>query len=352
MHLTNNANVLIIGGGACGAYHGHLLSQAGQPVAMVCRSNFNAVQKDGFQIAIGEGEASVVFRPSRVFRSTSEAANAGIAFEHVLLFTKATAGSDTAALVAPLLSKLNIKSVSLWHNGIGVEDSLARVLAANESIHSVALVSAVVYAGISRRHETLIRTAGMQKSVAGLVDYLSLQPNHQMKQASADQSRSQQMLHFNELHTLLSSAFSFTPIPHIQSARWQKSLWNASIGLVSLVGCCADVQTVVRTQQPLVRALMKEIVDAASCVLGTPLVEDEDATFEDLLTIPLDDSFKPDIVLDWESGRELDHQVQYGNLILAAKAAGASVPRLEALYSVLQLMVFQRHCQTAGNISK
>ncbi|KAJ3242316.1 hypothetical protein HDU81_005068 [Chytriomyces hyalinus] len=347
MHSTNNPTILIIGGGACGAYHGYLLSKAGLPVAMVCRSNFNAVQKDGFQIAVGEGETSVVFRPSKVFRSTAEAANAGVAFEHVLVFTKATAGSDTAVLVAPLLTKLNIKSVSLWHNGIGVEDSLARVLAANQATHSVALVSAVVYAGISRRDETLIRTAGLQKSVAGPVDYLSLQPKNQMAQASPtpspDQSRSQQMLHFNQLHALLSSALSFTPIPHIQSARWQKSLWNASIGLVSLVGCCADVQTVVRTQEPLVRAVMKEIVDAASCVLGTPLVEDEDATFEDLLTIPLDESFKPDIVLDWQAGRELDHQVQYGNLILAAKAAGASVPRLEALYSVLQLMVFQRH---------
>ncbi|KAI8839648.1 ketopantoate reductase PanE/ApbA-domain-containing protein [Chytriomyces cf. hyalinus JEL632] len=340
---SSSGNILIIGGGACGAFHGHLLVQAGLNVSMVCRSNFESVKEHGFDIATGPGENSVKFYPPTMFSNTAEAASSGLLFEHILVFTKATPSSDAVGLVAPVLATsfanntTSVKSISLWQNGIGVEDSLAVFLASNKSLHSIALVSCVVYAGISRREGTLIRTAGTQKTVAGLVDYLSPASSHKQQHAT-------QLQH---LEALVAPSFSLSVIANIQPARWQKSLWSASIGLVSLVGRCVDVHTVVRTQEPLIREVMKEIVHAAGQVLGSPLLEDEEATFEDLLTIPLDESFKPDIVLDWESGRELDHQVQYGNLIRAAKAAGADVPRLEALYSVLQLMVFQRQLSNA-----
>ena len=63
-------NILISGAGAVGAYFGGRLGAAGADVSVICRSDYDEVKANGFQISSVKGD--FVFKPSQVLRSASE----------------------------------------------------------------------------------------------------------------------------------------------------------------------------------------------------------------------------------------------------------------------------------------
>ena len=64
-------NVLIVGAGAVGALFGSALARQGARVAVVCRSDYDAVSRDGYDIrspVFGDHR----FRPDDVYRNVAD----------------------------------------------------------------------------------------------------------------------------------------------------------------------------------------------------------------------------------------------------------------------------------------
>ena len=59
-----NNKVLVVGAGGVGAYFGGRLAQSGMDVSVLCRSNYEQVKKDGFEIKSIAGDFS--FKPAGV----------------------------------------------------------------------------------------------------------------------------------------------------------------------------------------------------------------------------------------------------------------------------------------------
>ncbi|KAI8620519.1 hypothetical protein BC830DRAFT_1164462 [Chytriomyces sp. MP71] len=341
---TPVSRVLIVGGGACGAFHGSFLALLPNvQVSVVCRSNYHAVRDGGFTLSLRDNVANTttqrIFKPHHVFSSVEEAAASKAQFDHVALFAKATTSSRSEQILSPLLTLPNLssmKTISLWQNGIGIEDGLTTALStlanASPTAFNTALVSTVMYTAISQTAPSIIDANTTQRAVAGLVPYAS---------GSGVESQAGNLDHLAAI--MHAAHLNFTVLPDVQVARWHKVLWNASIGLLGLVGGCADSKMVLDTQLGQVIELMKEIGATAEAVLGRPLPYDEMGSFEELIALTKTlGAYKASIILDWQAHREIESQVLFGNIIHKANEAGVPVPRLESLHSAVQLMEGQR----------
>ncbi|KAJ3104419.1 hypothetical protein HK100_004057 [Physocladia obscura] len=371
-------NILIVGGGACGGFHGARLalgSGAGinaTRVSVVCGGNRAAVQRDGYKVSYTDAKAdadALRFRPQHVFGSTLEAAAANVDWHHVMVFTKAVSDSTVVRVLEPLLSAgaardtaapgisntASIKTISLWQNGIGIESSLAAFLAAHSHTSHITLVSAVMYVGISLREKSgaIIDANRAQRALLGIYPTQpSTLPSAFTPETTPQTATANNIVNDSnnlaDLAALLAAAkLNAEILPNIQVARWHKNLWNATIGLLGLAGSCAPSDIVLNTQMPQVIALMNEVAATAHAVLGKPLPFDTMGTFEDLVTLTRTmGSYKASILLDWEAGRDIELQVIVGNVLEAAKLHNVATPRLEALYAVVQLMQEMRTLNT------
>jgi 2-dehydropantoate 2-reductase len=282
------------------------------------------------------------FKPHAVYSSTSEAikgipqndadASSPVVYDHIMIFTKTTV--DPIPLLKPLLESGSLRkdggSISLWQNGIGIEQRV------KDAFPGVPLISVVMYVGISQVEMGVINATPVQKAVMGLYPTSS--------STSASLSEDTKTLE-SFASVLRSSNLTTIVVPDIQVVRWHKSLWNATFGIVGLAAGCVDSQTIMEDPESLalVRQLMQEVADAAEKVLGQALPFKDFGTFDDLMDITRKlGPYKASVLLDWERGAELELEFLYGNLIRKAKAKGGEVPRLESLYTLLNLMVKTR----------
>ncbi|KAI9322067.1 hypothetical protein DFJ73DRAFT_785686 [Zopfochytrium polystomum] len=336
-------HVLVVGGGACGAFHASRIHSpaTGTLVSVVCRSNYAAAAERGFTIHHAP-HAPRAFTPHRVFPSTAAAAASRLPFAHILVFTKAT--TDTVELLTPLLRRTTqtqetapppppATTVSIWQNGLGVEDGVTR------AFPEVPCASVVMYVGMSidDSDPTLVRAVPLQRAVMGPAVPAPSPSSSPSSAADSDASAAAAAAAaaaaipapIRDLHGLLTSpptSLNVTLVPDIRPTRWHKSLWNATFGLVGLAA-----------------GLIREIVAAAERVLGRalPLAElgDEDELVR--LTRGIG-AYKASVLLDWERGRELEAEVLFGEVLRRGTAAGVDMPRMEALYAVVRLMIDQR----------
>ncbi|KAJ3417644.1 hypothetical protein HDV05_000101 [Chytridiales sp. JEL 0842] len=367
-------HILIIGGGACGAYHGAYLHNpsANIHVSVVCRSNYEVVLSQGFTIhdAKKKSDTPTIFKPHQVFRNTQEAADyinslkpkrnredeqvRARCFDHVMIFTKTTV--DPVQLLRPLFaaapSNKNTstrsldppQTISLWQNGLGIEERV------KTEFPSTTLISVVMYVGISQKAPSIIEATPVQKAVMGL--YPRTQENITSIEIPDAEPSSSTTLVSHETHNLKAfekllkdAGLKTIVVDNIQAVRWHKSLWNATFGLVGLAAGGVDSQTLMDTPDALdlVRKLMGLISTAGKKVLGHSLPFELLGTYEDMMSITRKlGPYKASIILDWEKGNEMETECLFGNLIAQAKGVGADVRELEALYTVVKLMVKAR----------
>lgn len=105
--------VLLFGSGAVGLVYAYYLHKAGADLTLVCRSNFDAVSKNGVSIDSALFGA-VSFRPHAVLRSCSDATEA---YDFVVVCSKVFPGIPQ--LIAPAVSDRTV--IVLIQNGIGTE---------------------------------------------------------------------------------------------------------------------------------------------------------------------------------------------------------------------------------------
>jgi|HigsolmetaAR203D_1030402.scaffolds.fasta_scaffold00011_19 2-dehydropantoate 2-reductase len=300
-------SILLIGAGAVGAFFGSALARAGAEVSVVCRSDFAAVARDGFEIRsplLGEHR----FVPRRVFASAAEA---GRGFDYVLLATKVLADLDRAALIAPAVGDQT--TIFLIQNGIDIEAELAAAFPHNP------IVSGIAFIAVSRTGAGKIHHQSEGSLVIG---------NYPSGTSAATEQ--------------LAALFAASSIPckvtqDVVTARWQKALWNAAFNPLSIMGGVLDTATILGRAEgeALVRETMAEIVSVA-CAAGHPL---DEALIDKLIAVTRKmPPYKTSMALDYEQGRPLEIEAILGNIVRTARRCNVRAPRLETLYAIAKMV--------------
>ncbi len=304
-------SILIIGAGAVGAFFGSALARSGARVSVVCRSDYEAVSRDGYRIRsplLGDHQ----FRPAHVYRRPEECDTPP---DYVILTVKVLPELDRVALLRPVVGPKT--AIVLIQNGVDIEADIAAAFPDNDVLSSLA------YVGVGRGApgEIVHQTHGslvLGRFPSGIG-------------AAAEQ---------------LAAAFSANSVPcklvdNVVSTRWQKAVWNAPFNPISILGGVLETTAMVRTEadRDFIRKAMQEVC-ATAAAAGHPqspkLIE---AMIENTQQMP---PYKTSMALDYENGRPMEIEAILGNVVRAAEKLDVATPTLEAIYALARMVASAR----------
>lgn len=142
-HQKEPVHVLIAGAGAIGAFYGSRLHQPeSQPAVLVsvaCRSNYDAVKRNGFDMDT-HSYGKYHFKPHAVYNSMKEASQQQ--YDYVVVTTKALPDVlDDSELVQDVVTP-GKTSLVLIQNGVGVEEPHRKRFPSNPILSAVTVASA------------------------------------------------------------------------------------------------------------------------------------------------------------------------------------------------------------------
>jgi 2-dehydropantoate 2-reductase len=300
-------NVLIVGAGAVGALFGSGLARQGARVAVVCRSDYDAVSRDGYDIhspVFGDHR----FRPDRVYREVAECREPP---DYLLLTSKVLESVDRAALIRPAVGPSTV--IVLIQNGVDIEAPIAAAFPDNELLSSLAFVA-------------------VGRSAPGRVNHLSLGSLILGRYPSGVTPAAQ----------ALAAAFEAGKVPcklteNVVGARWQKAVWNAVFNPISILGGVLDTDAMLRTDAEVAfaRSAMQEVCDVAQAA-GHP--QSPSLIEQMLATTRAMPAYKTSMALDYENGRPMEIEAILGNTVRAGRKVGVATPNLDAIYALAKMV--------------
>ena len=151
--------VLIIGGGGVGTMAAYALESGGQvEVSMVLRSNFKAVEQNGFTIdSIQHGKDISGWRPSHILQQVPDAQDPnGTSFDYIIAATKNV--PDVKPTVVDIIEKAvtpGKTSILLLQNGLNIEKPIIAKFPDNVVLSGVSLIGATeTQHGVIRHDDT------------------------------------------------------------------------------------------------------------------------------------------------------------------------------------------------------
>lgn len=337
--------ILIVGAGAIGAFYGSRLATAPDTfVSALCRSNYKAVKEHGFKVKSPKyGETT--FKPEYVFASPSEAREARIDWDYLLVATKALPDiNDDSLLIQGLVGP--ITSIILVQNGVGVEHLYAKRFPRNPILSAVTVASAA-----QPSHGIIEHNRWTRISIGPYLPHLD-------HGGSGPVASDKTVVTSNKkLVDLLQSVgvADAEEYDHagLQFVRWHKVALNAAMNPSSVLSGGTSNQAM-SLDPELARHLegvMTEILETAPKVLGQPLPS-KLATPERILasTRKNTSGSRPSMWFDWEKGAPMELEVILGNPIRIAREKGFEMPRLQSMYALLRKA--QENRQQAKSASK
>lgn len=297
--------VLVIGTGAVGGFYGALLARAGAEVSVLARSDYDHIKAHGIDIRSETKLGGFHFRPAAVVRDAAELPEKP---DYVLLCIKVVEGADRTGLLKGALGPDT--AIVLVSNGVEIEDEIASAFPDHELISGLAFICVTRTAPGQIWHQAYGRLA------------LGNYPNGLSGKTQA-----------------LSAAFERSGIrcaatEEIVTARWQKCVWNAPFNPLSVLSGGLGTNDILGTQEPLVRAIMREVCRIAEAN-GHPLPPDiVDQQVDSTYKMP---PYKTSMLLDFESGRPMETEAILGNAVRAGRRAGVEIPHLESIYALMKL---------------
>lgn len=300
-------SILVVGAGAIGALFGSALARLGVRVSVVCRSDYPAVSRDGYEISsalLGEHR----FRPEHVYREVSECIELP---DYLLLTAKVLPAVDRAVLIRPAVGPNTV--IVLIQNGVDIEAQIAAAFPGNELLSSLAFVA------VGRAPPNRV----LHQSLGSLV--MGRYPSGVTPAAEK-----------------LAALFEAGRVPckltgDVIAARWQKAVWNATFNPISIMGGVLDTATMLKTpeDEAFIRQGMQEVC-AVAAALGHPqhpkLV---DQMLAGTRAMP---PYKTSMALDYENGRALEIEAILGNVVRAARKSGVATPALESIYALAKMV--------------
>ena len=314
--------IAVIGCGALGSYYGALLSRAGHEVWFQLRADHDVVARDGVHISsVRDGDLHARPKCLRVPESAGPV-------DLVLIGLKTTANAEFARLVPGWVGLQT--AVLTLQNGLGNEEALARIVAPEQVLGGLCLVS------LNRTAPGRIRH--IDRGTILLGEHLG---------GPTDRTRS------------LATAFEAAGIPcevcpDLRQARWRKLVWNIPFNGLGVAGS-AGLGSVSRGQwspghpldpalsakdvletpawRTLARELMGETI-AIATALGHPIDPAyADAELERTVTMG---AYRPSTVIDFEMGRPMELDAIFYEPQRQARRTGTPTPRLDTLCAVLR----------------
>jgi 2-dehydropantoate 2-reductase len=300
-------NVLIVGAGAVGALFGSALARQGARVSVVCRSDYEAVSRDGYDIRspiFGDHR----FRPERVYRNVADCNEPP---DYLLLTSKVLENVDRAALIRPAVGPRTV--IVLIQNGVDIEPPIAEAFPDNELLSSLAFVA-------------------VGRGAPGQVNHLSLGSLILGRYPSGVTPAAQ----------AIAAAFEAGKVPcklteNVIGARWQKAVWNAVFNPISILGGVLDTNAMLRTDAEVTfaRHAMQEVCDVAQAA-GHP--QSPNLIDQMLATTRAMPAYKTSMALDYENGRPMEIEAILGNTVRAARKFGVATPNLDAIYALSKMV--------------
>ncbi|QRP49253.1 2-dehydropantoate 2-reductase [Amycolatopsis sp. FDAARGOS 1241] len=305
--MASGKRILVVGAGATGGFFGGRLHQAGRDVTFLVRPRrAKLLAERGLRIT-GLGEETVL-TPNLV-----EADRLTGPYDLVLFTVKAAGLEQAAADVAPAVGPRTLVLPVL--NGMRHVDVLTARFGEERVLGGVAIVA------------TTVDGSG---DIRRLVDMQSLTYGARSESAPPELA---------DVHALLSDAgFPTALAPDITSQMWAKWAFIASIGAVTALmrGTVGDV-----AGQPggiafadAVVAECAAVAEAAGHPVAAPALENARATVTEIGS-----PRAPSLYRDLTSGRPVEGEQIFGDLVDRAHALGVSVPLLELVR--LNLRVYQ-----------
>jgi 2-dehydropantoate 2-reductase len=318
--------IAVVGCGAVGSYYGAKLCRAGQDVAFLLRSDYEAVRRNGVKVLSPDGNFQA---QPRCARRPDEIGPVDL----VLIGLKTTANDQFEDLLPPLVGKST--AVLTLQNGLGNEEALARLFPPEQILGGLCFVC------LNRIEPGVIRHMEYGSIVIGEFQGSPQPRTHDI----ASRFRN--------------AGVACKVSENLAQAHWEKLVWNIpfnGLGVAGVAGyeafqtppnpassprsVTANAPTLTTDKllgdprwEPLVLELMLEVIRAGNA-LGYSIPENlADRQIERTRTMG---AYKASTLIDFEQGRPLELESLFSEPLRRAKSAGVQVPRLERLCGILQ----------------
>ncbi|KAI8636047.1 2-dehydropantoate 2-reductase [Parasitella parasitica] len=307
--MASQPRLLTVGTGAVGAIYSWRLSQTCN-VTAVCRSNYETVKKDGFDIDSAKFGKDT-FRPHHVARTVSECVTS-VPFDYILVTLKALPECyNVADIIAPAVTKDT--TIVLIQNGLGIEEPITDRFPDNP------IVSIVAYIGTSQTEPGKIKMVGKESLVVG--KYLGAKTDSEKQRAEL-------------IELLRKGNVDVQIVDDVETVRWQKLFWNAPFSSVCAMTGMNTTELLGNDEaMKAVKCIMEEVIDAA---IANGYQFDHKEQMHNMITRTeaTAKNYKPSMQLDKERGSPMEIEVILGTPLRRAKAKGLSVPHLELIHSL------------------
>ncbi len=296
--------VLVVGAGAIGAFYAALLAKAGADVAVVCRSDYEVVRRDGYQIN-SDDLGHWQFNPSQVLTAAKD--YQGIP-DYIILCSKITHSVNRVELIEAAVHPQTC--IVFIQNGIEIEDELAKAFPNNELVSGLAFICS-------------------NRIAPGVIHHLAY---GKLSLGNYPHGCSERTQHLIDMFN--TTGIECIGMHDIITGRWIKCVWNAPFNPLSVLSGGLPTKTILDTQEPLIRAIMQEVYDIASAC-GHPLPDNIiDLNIKNTHAMP---PYKTSMLLDFERSQPMETEVILGNTLRAAEREGVETPHLKLLYALLKL---------------
>jgi 2-dehydropantoate 2-reductase len=292
----------IVGAGAIGLNYGVRLALAGADVRFLVRGDPAPLRDRGLRVV--EKSRTLELRPAQVFARPEEIGPVDV----VLVALKTTANAGLPRLLPPLVGPGTV--VVTLQNGLGNEEFLAGIVGAERTLGGICFVAS------TRTGPGEVTCYHPGSIVLG-----------EHGRPAADRTRA--------LATAFAAAgVKCTAVDNLAEARWRKLVWNVPFNGLAIAagGITTDRILADPALATEVRALMDEIAAGAErfgYVIPEKFIQGQiDAT-------PPMGPYQPSSLVDFLAGRAVEVEAIWGEPLRRARAAGAAMPRLAALYARL-----------------
>ena len=303
MTFPSLGKIAVVGSGAVGGYYGGMLAHLGCDVHFLLRSDLAAVQARGLTI---HTRGETVHLPRVASAASAEEIGA---CDLVIIALKATANAALETIIPPLLGAKT--ALLTLQNGLGNEEFLAARWGAERVMGALCFVC-------------LNRTA---PGVIAHLDHGSISVGEFQRPAQP------------RTHAIVAAfravGIEAKAVDELVAERWRKLLWNIPFNGLAIAAGGATVADVLADEglRKIARLLMDEALDAARR-LGHD-IPDDFADFQIERSYSMG-AYQPSSMIDWQLARPVEVEAIWGEPWRQGVAAGASMPRLEMLYRLLQ----------------
>ena len=293
--------IAVVGSGAVGCYYGGMLAHGGHDVRFLMRSDLAAVRQNGLVIDT-QGEV-IRLVDVHAFATPQEIGPVDL----VIIALKTTANADLEQLLPPLIGPET--ALLTLQNGLGNEEFLAARWGAER------VIGALCFVCINRIAPGVIHH--LDHGMISIGEFCRPVSDRVLAIAAA----------FNSVIVVAHA------VDNLAGERWRKLLWNIPFNGLS-IAARANVAEVLADYglRALARSLMDEGLDAARR-LGHEIPDD----FVDwqITRSHSMGPYKSSSMIDFEAGRPVEVEAIWGEPLRQGLAAGAAMPRLEALYRII-----------------